>query len=66
MGMKQQMAETPPQGQGGEESNSMLDMAEALKIMFDMAKSSIPPPVDSSESNRELKDALLELKGNQQ
>ena len=66
MGMKQQMAEAPPQGQGSEESNSMLDMAEALKIMFDMAKSSIPAPVDPSESNRELKDALLELKESQE
>ena len=66
MGMKQQMAEAPPQSQGGEESNSMLDMAEALKIMFDMAKSSIPAPVDQSESNRELKDALLELKDSQE
>lgn len=65
MGMKQQMAETPAQGQGGEESNSMLDMAEALKIMFDMAKNSIPPPVDATEANKELKDALLELKQSQ-
>lgn len=66
MGMKQQMAETPPQGQGGEESNSMLDMAEALKIMFDMAKSSMPPPADTSEANRELKEVLLELKDSQE
>ena len=66
MGMKPQIPDTPPQGQGGEESNSMLDMAEALKIMFDMAKSSIPAPVDPSESNRELKDALLELKDSQE
>jgi hypothetical protein len=65
MGMKQQMAEPAPQGQGGEESSSMLEMAEALKIMFDMAKTSIPTPVDATESNRELKDALLELKDSQ-
>ena len=65
MSMKQQMAETPPQEQGKEESTSMLDMAEALKIMFDMAKSSIPPPADPTEANRELKDALLDLKQSQ-
>ncbi len=66
MGMKQQMAEAPSQSSEGEGSNSMLDMAEALKIMFDMAKSSIPVPVDSTEANRELKDALLELKESQE
>jgi len=66
MAMKQQTVETPPPEHGGEESNSMLDMAEALKIMFDMAKSSIPAPVDPSESNKELKDALLELKDSQE
>ena len=64
MSMKQQMAE-PQQSQGGEEPSSMLEMAEALKIMFDMAKSSIPPPVDPTEANKELKDALLELKASQ-
>ena len=66
MNMKQQMAEAPPQSQGGEESNSMLDMAEALKIMFDMAKSSMPAPVDQSEANKDLKDAMLELKDSQE
>ncbi len=74
MGMRQQMEQMQPQQQqpqqpqqqGESESNTMLDMAEALKIMFDMAKSSIPPPVDSSESNRELKEALHELKDSQE
>jgi len=71
MAMKQQMGDTQmapqtPQAQGGEETSSMLEMAEALKIMFDMAKSSIPTPVDPSESNKDLKDALLELKESQE
>jgi hypothetical protein len=66
MGMKQQMAETPPPSQGSDETSSMLEMAEALKIMFEMAQSSIPQPVDPSESNKEIRDAMLELKDSQE
>jgi hypothetical protein len=66
MGVKQQMAETPPPSQGSDETSSMLEMAEALKIMFEMAQSSIPPPVDPSESNKEIRDAMLELKDSQE
>ena len=71
MGMRQQMEQQQPQFQqhqssGDSESNSMLDMAEALKIMFDMARSAMPPPVDNSEANRAVVDAIKELRESQE
>ena len=71
MGMRQQMEQQQPQFQqhqssGDSESNSMLDMAEALKIMFDMARSAMPPPTDNTEANRAIVDAIKELRESQE
>jgi len=69
MGMRQQMTEQqPPQmqrNQGGEETSSMLELAQAFKILHETAVASIPKQPDSSETNRELKEALNELKESQ-
>ena len=69
MGMKQQMEQMqpqPPQPQGESEMSSMLELAQAFKILQETAVASIPKPQDPSESNRELKEALHELKDSQE
>jgi hypothetical protein len=69
MGMRQQMDQMQPQQQpqqGGEETSSMLELAQAFKILQETAVASIPKPVDNSESNSELKEALRELKDSQE
>jgi len=69
MGMRQQMMDQQPphmqQNQGGEETSSMLELAQAFKILQETAVASIPKQPDSSEANRELKEALNELKESQ-
>ena len=69
MGMRQQMDQMQPQQQpqqGGEETSSMLELAQAFKILQETAVASIPKPVDNSESNSELKEALRELRDSQE
>lgn len=70
MGMRQQMdqmqPQQQPQQQGGDESSSMLELAQAFKILQETAVASIPKPVDNSESNNDLKEALHELKDSQE
>ena len=71
MGMRQQMdqpqpQQMQPQQQGGDESSSMLELAQAFKILQETAMASIPKPVDNSGSNIELKEALHELKESQE
>ena len=70
MGMRQQMDQPqqpqPQQQQGSDESSSMLELAQAFKILQETAMASIPKPVDNSGSNNELKEALHELKESQE
>jgi len=71
MGVRQQMEQMQPQQQqapqqGGEETSSILELAQAFKILQETAMASIPKPADTSESNRELKEALHELKDSQE
>jgi hypothetical protein len=72
MGVRQQMEQMQPQQQqpqqqqGGEETSSMLELAQAFKILHDTAVDSVPKPPDHSESDKRLEEALHELKDTQE